>query len=123
MEKELKYSEKLLRECRDLSDVFLGPILSKRELSRRVKGCSPTLRKLATYIDYPPLMQKAFEREDFEEVVSIVVSRQKKKMIHFRQSTSPPTCRRLDFYRDDDVRKLTRHNPLIALSKADIRNV
>ena len=71
MEKELKYSEKLLRECRDLSDVFLGPILSKRELSRRVKGCSPTLRKLATYIDYPALMQKAFEREDFEEVVAM----------------------------------------------------
>ena len=71
IERELKHSENLLRECSDLSSVFLEPILSKLKLSKRIKGRSLILHRLATCIEYPTLMWRAYEREDFEEVIII----------------------------------------------------
>jgi hypothetical protein len=55
---QLKKSKNLLDECQELSLITLGPILDKMKVSRKIKELDPMLRKLASSIEYPLLLQQ-----------------------------------------------------------------
>ena len=55
---QLKKSKNLLDECQELSLITLGPILDKMKVSRKIKELDPLLRKLASSIEYPLLLQQ-----------------------------------------------------------------
>jgi len=70
-ELQLRISSGHLEKCEDLCVGILGPILEKMKLSRKIKAFDSNLRKLATSIEYPLLIQEAFESEDYEKVIDL----------------------------------------------------